>query len=181
MCSSIVLLKGPSRLSDGVTPGLGAANSQAPFEFENRDYESNSYGDDAGDLTYIDAGIYGDLTGIISPGDVIHFRDFLNLTNRFDTVVSVSFLSPVNTIVVDHPSSDPPAGGTGWVFLTEDREDYHVLIEIMEPDNSALQIDKLFVYVPRQDGVLFFDFAPILKGIMEAVDTKLFSYSIRYS
>lgn len=182
---AIVLITDPSRLSDGVTSGLSAANSQAPFEFQHLDYPGDGVGNDGGFEELVLSSSNGDVTSDFIVGEeILYFSTVASpLPKRAQgdaihrTVSSTNF-DGTKTHIVTTTAFTSIFGSIG---VNKIHSDYHILIEIMLPDNSDLQIDQLFVYVPKQNGFLFFDLGAILQGIMDAFDTKLFSYSIRYS
>lgn len=179
---AITLITDPSRLSDGVTSGLSAVNSQTPFEFQ-RGFEDCILIEDTvvfpGSVQINLDGSLGDLTAQFTDGVNIRVAQSFNSVALGLYIVRQSAFAIGQTQIICYETFVETA--VDVIIYFADRENYHIIIEIMEPDNSALLIDQQFIYIPRQDGFLFFDLGPILQGIMDAFDTKLFSYSIRYS
>lgn len=179
---ALTLITDPSRSSNGITSGLSAVNSQAPFEFQ-RGFEDCILIEDTvvvpGSVQINMDASHGDLTAQLTDGVTIRVAQSFNSTAVGLYIVRQSAFTASQTQIICYETFVETAVTVILIFA--DREDYHVIIEIMEPDNSDILIDQQFVYVPRQDGHLFFDLGPILQGIMDAFDTKLFSYSIRYS
>ena len=170
-------------LTDGSDEsGLSAVNSQAPFEFQRADFSNVKLGDNSGDVEFELDTDDGNVTSQFTDGDEIVLTGFADSTKDGTYIVkSATYAAPVlffHTFVRCYEAYT--ASTTGGV-MTLDRVDYHVLIEIMLPDNSARLVDQLFVYVPRQDGYLFFDLGPIMAGIMESFELKYLAYSIQYS
>ena len=180
---ALIEISTPFLTSGGDESGLSAANSQAPFEFQREDFSGVNLGDDSGDVSFELKESDGDQTALFEDGDIILMTDFVDTSkNGFYTVKSAIYDNPVlffHTFVRCYESYT--ASTTGGIMILQRRENYHVLIEIMLPDNSAPFIDQLFTYVPKQNGYLFFDLAPTLAGIMRAFELNYLAYSIRYS
>jgi hypothetical protein len=175
----------PYLTSGGDESGLSAANSQAPFEFQRIDYRMGEIDDNGGFEELILNSVEGDVTGDFAAGEkIIYFGLTTGSPVKADTgpifrtITSTSWdgtqthiltTTAFTTAVIDTYS------------VNKIYDDYHVLIEVMLPDNSAREVDELFIYVPKQNGYLFFDLGPLLQGVLLARSSKYIAYSVQYS